>query len=195
MILAYHVIVSAYGFWLPNDPRGSWSDFVRSWELLRFGRATMKQEWRSTASDAHDRRLRLAAKAALRYPPAAFTGVQAKAVAAGFADAVGATGAVLYACSILPEHVHFVAARHEYHVEILAGLLKGGATKSLLAAGLHPLPCVGGKPRPSPWERGSWRVYLDCEDEVRRAVRYVEDNPVKEGKRPQRWSFVRPIRW
>jgi hypothetical protein len=28
MILGYHVIFGAYGFWLPNDPRGSWSDFV-----------------------------------------------------------------------------------------------------------------------------------------------------------------------
>ena len=40
MVYASHVIFCAYGFWLPNDPRGSWSDFVGSWELLRFGRAT-----------------------------------------------------------------------------------------------------------------------------------------------------------
>ena len=40
MIRASHVIFSAYGFWLPNDPRGSWSDFVGSWELQRFGPAT-----------------------------------------------------------------------------------------------------------------------------------------------------------
>src|SRR4051812_43899841 len=33
MIVGYHVIFSTYGFWLPNDPRGSWSDFVGSWEL------------------------------------------------------------------------------------------------------------------------------------------------------------------
>jgi hypothetical protein len=29
-VLAYHVVLGAYGFWLPNDPRGSWSDFVGS---------------------------------------------------------------------------------------------------------------------------------------------------------------------
>jgi len=39
MIRAYHAIFTAYGFWLPNDPRGSWSDFVGSWELFRFGPA------------------------------------------------------------------------------------------------------------------------------------------------------------
>ena len=26
MVHGYHVILAAYGFWLPNDPRGSWSD-------------------------------------------------------------------------------------------------------------------------------------------------------------------------
>ena len=31
MILGFHVVFGAYGFWLPNDPRGSWSDFVGSW--------------------------------------------------------------------------------------------------------------------------------------------------------------------
>ena len=34
MVRWYHLIISAYGFWLPNDPRGSWSDFVGAWELL-----------------------------------------------------------------------------------------------------------------------------------------------------------------
>lgn len=40
MIVGYHLIFSAYGFWLPNDPRGSWSNFVGSWDLFRYGRAT-----------------------------------------------------------------------------------------------------------------------------------------------------------
>jgi hypothetical protein len=40
MVLASHVIITAYGFWLPNEERGSWSDFVRSWELFKnFGPA------------------------------------------------------------------------------------------------------------------------------------------------------------
>src|SRR5689334_5419414 len=58
MVLAYHVIFGTYGFWLPNDPRGSWSDFVRSWELLRYGPATHVHTRRSTAYDPHDQALR-----------------------------------------------------------------------------------------------------------------------------------------
>jgi len=30
MVLAYRAILSMYGFWLPNDPRGSWSEFKES---------------------------------------------------------------------------------------------------------------------------------------------------------------------
>jgi hypothetical protein len=44
MIHGYQVIWGTYGFWLPNDPRDSWSDFVGSWELVRFGKATKSLE-------------------------------------------------------------------------------------------------------------------------------------------------------
>src|SRR5271168_1526378 len=80
MVFGYHVVFSAYGFWLPNDPRGSWSDFVGSWELFRQGPATKTTETRSLAHIEHDRAQRLAAKKTLKYPPVEFTGVQARAV-------------------------------------------------------------------------------------------------------------------
>ena len=51
MLLGFHVILSAYGFWLPNDPRGSWSDFVWAWDLFRYGPAT-KVETRSSVAHA-----------------------------------------------------------------------------------------------------------------------------------------------
>jgi hypothetical protein len=61
-MIASHVIFGVYGFWLPNDPRGSWSDFVGSWELFRYGRASKTTETRSLAGRPHDRSQRLAAK-------------------------------------------------------------------------------------------------------------------------------------
>ena len=54
MVLAYHVIFTAYGFWLPNDPRGSWSEWVGSWELLKFGRATKTDARPSVAACEHE---------------------------------------------------------------------------------------------------------------------------------------------
>ena len=194
MILAYHSIFSAYGFWLPNDPRGSWSDFVRSWELFRFGKATKVDLRRSVARAEHDVALRLRAKRSLRYPPVAFTGPQARAVGWGFARAVGEADYVVHACSILPEHVYLVIARHRRSIQRIVGHLKARATQRLTAEGLHPLTehARGDGTLPSPWARRGWNVYLDDPKHLRNAVRYVEANPIKEGSPRQRWSFVTP---
>ena len=76
MVIGSHVIFSTYGFWLPNDPRGSWSEFVGAWELFRAGGpATKTTERRSLARDPHDRARRLATKQALQRPPVTFTGL------------------------------------------------------------------------------------------------------------------------
>jgi len=36
-------------------------------------------------------------------------------------------------------------------------------------------------------------VFLDSEEAIEAAIRYVEENPVREGKRRQNWSFVTPF--
>ncbi len=191
MVIAYHAIFTAYGFWLPNDPRGSWSDYIRSWELLRFGRATKTDERHSLARTPHDNHLRQQAKQALKYEPVSFSGRQALSISAGFHNAMKRSGYVFYACSILPEHVHAVIARSRYNIEHVVGQLKGEATKQLNRDGLHPFGRLAA--RPSPWVRKGWNVYLDNDHAIRRAACYVEENPTKEGKPPQRWQFVTPF--
>lgn len=47
MVHGYYVILPVYGFWLRNDPRGSWSEFVHRWELASLGRTTWRLERRS----------------------------------------------------------------------------------------------------------------------------------------------------
>jgi len=186
MVLAYHVIFGTYGFWRPNDPRGSWSGFVGSWALFRFGAATKTDTRRSVAGAPHDQRLRARAKAGLRYPPVAFTGRQALAVGCGFDQARQEGGYAIYACSILPDHVHLVVARHRRPIERVVGHLKARATHRLSADNLRP---ADGRPV---WARRCWRVFLDRPEDVRRAIDYVRANAQREGKRPQRWSFVVP---
>jgi REP element-mobilizing transposase RayT len=191
MIVGYHLILGAYGFWLPNDPRGSWSDFVGSWELFRYGRTTRTTESQSTAHVPHDHALRLSAKQALKYPAVQFTGLQARAVGRGFANYFQRSGLAVWACAILPDHVHLVIGQPSISVEQLAVQLKGEATQQVIAEGIHPfahLTLASGGP-PKCFARGQWKVFLDPED-VPRAIEYVEENPVKEGKPRQRWSFV-----
>ena len=177
MIVGYHVIFSTYGFWLPNDPRGSWSDFVGSWDLFRYGPATKTTERRSLAYDEHDRAKRLDAKQSLMYLPVNFTGIQARAVARGFAKYVEQAGLTVWACAILPDHVHLVTGMPGMKVEQLVIQLKGEATQELERAGIHPMAPykVEGKRVPKCWARGQWKVFLDPED-VLRAIRYVQNN-------------------
>jgi REP element-mobilizing transposase RayT len=196
MVLGYHLILGTYGFWLPNDPRGSWSEMVRAWELLRFGPAIKTTERRSLARKPHDHARRLAAKEALRYPAVRFNGVQARAVGRGFGAFAVGSGLTIWACSILPDHIHLAVARHRYPVEQLCNLLRGAATRQLVREGVHPSAAFGLRNGrfPKAFARGEWKVFLNTAESIRRSIRYVENNPIKERKPPQRWSFVVPFR-
>ena len=195
MVLAYHIIFGAYGFWLPNDPRGSWSDFVWAWELARFGPARHTNARHSLAHIPHDHAARLAAKAALLRPAVVFNGLQGRAIARGFADAATRGRYRVLACSILPEHVHMVVGRHPQRtIEYIGCHLKGRASKFLADENLHPFQNEVGRrrKRPSPWGESFWQVFLDSRDGIHAACVYVENNPLKEGRRPQAWHFVTP---
>jgi REP element-mobilizing transposase RayT len=193
MVRGYHVIFSTYGFWLPNDPRGSRSATIRAPAIRRHGPATKAETRRSLAHEPHDPEVRQIAKRSLKYPPVVFDGRQARAVGRGFARAIEIGGYVIHACAILPEHVHLIIARHRLATERIIAHLKKEATMRLLTEGIHPLEAFreGDRPPPSPWsQKKGWVVYLNSAAEIRRRVGYVEENPPKEGKRRQEWWFV-----
>jgi len=192
MILGFHVIMTAYGFWLPNDPRGSWSTWIRQWELLRFGEATKIFTRQSVAHRPHDHALRLAAKKALMYEPVSFTGVQAVEIASGFKRACEEGAYRIWAASILPEHIHLVVARHQRSISQIAAHLKGKASEHLALKEMHPFQNsrTPAGDRVSAWTRRFWKVFLYSDHDIRNAIGYVRRNPAKEGKRLQHWSFV-----
>src|SRR5262245_46099989 len=104
MILAFHSIFSTYGFWLPNEPRGSWSTFVASYELYRFGPATKVDTRRSVAHRLYDRELKRQMRTALKFPPVRFSDEQIRIVAM----AIGQTPYRFHALAVLRDHVHAV---------------------------------------------------------------------------------------
>ena len=190
MIVAYHVIIGAYGFWLPNDPRGSWSDFVGSYELAIFGKAIKTSTRSSVASQPHDVELRQQIKNALLYRPVKFTGLQARAIGRGFAKYLRKSGFEIWACAILPDHIHLIIGRGRLSAEQIAVQLKGHATRQLEEERIHPLAACR-RPTgtvPKCFARGEWKVFLGPED-IERANRYVEENPLKAGLPTQRWNF------
>lgn len=194
MVRWYHLIMTAYGFWLPNDPRGSWSEFVASWVLYKFGAATKTSEKRSLAHDPHDRARRLAAKTALKYPPVRIDDRQRSLIADGFEQAVSEGDYVLHALCIGHDHSHAVLSRHERTIERIAGHLKSKATMALTRAEAHPLAEYR-KPDgtvPTPWSEGIWSVFINDEDQLKAAIEYVRRHPLKEGLAAQEYRFVIP---
>ena len=194
VIHGYHLIFGTYGFWLPNDPRGAWSDYVYAWELAKFGKATKSLE-RVDVAPAEYAVWRAEAQRALAYPPVSLDGKQAKAVGEAFSTFCAKNRLGIWACSILPEHVHLVLGRHRYKMEIVANLLKGAATKRLVENGLHPMAAyreTEGR-LPKMWAKNQWISYLDSEHSIEQAIAYVERNPTREGMRLQKWTCVMPF--
>jgi REP element-mobilizing transposase RayT len=124
------------------------------------------------------------AKQALRYAPVELTGMQARTAAEGFAWAAQESDYRVHACAVLPRHVHLVIGRRAGNIRRIVGHLKARATRLLRLRGQWPADA-----RPL-WGEHGWTVFLNDADAVERAIQYVQDNPIKEGKRFQRWSFV-----
>jgi len=185
MVLAHHCIFGMYGFWLPNDPRGSGSDYIASWELFRYGPATKTRTRQSVANRPHDRAARQEAKHALRYPPVELTGQQALIAAQGFAWAAEEGDYSIHACAVLPDHVHVVIGRHSREIRMIVGHFKARATRLLRLRGPWHAD-----DRPV-WGEHGWNVFLNEADSVDHAIQYVADIPPKEGKPVQSWSFIR----
>jgi REP element-mobilizing transposase RayT len=119
-------------------------------------------------------------QAVLARPPVSFTGEQAREIVRGFSQ----TPYTLHACAVLPEHVHLVVAYNPRHIRRVVAHLKSEATRLLRECGWF---ATG-----TPWAVKGWNVYLNSNEDVLRAIRYVEQNPLREGKRLQRWSCVVP---
>ena len=132
----------------------------------------------------------------MKYPPVTLTGHQALCAARGFQQQAQKSGYQIWACAILPEHTHLAIARYRYKVEQLVNLLKGAATTELINQGRHPLSeyAKPGERPPAMWARGQWKVYLDSDEQIENAIHYVNENPLKEGKPAQSWSWVTPYR-
>lgn len=190
-----HLCWGTYGFWLPNDPRGSGSREVWADHLKPFGEATFVEDrTRSRARRPHDRGLRRAAKRALTRPAVFLDGRQARCAAVAFGELLAELSIPVWACTVLPDHVHLVVGPSEIHADILSQRLKGRATKALVVAKLHPFLTEMGADGQVPkcWQELQWPVCKFDPVSVRQAITYVEDNPLKEGKKRQVWSFVVP---
>lgn len=193
--IGWHFILCFYGFWLPNDPRGSGSDFVRSQTLYRAGgRATrhLADGERSVAHRPVDPEWKRRTLHALREMPVRLTGEQARSVARGLAKAAQEAGYEIWRCAILRQHVHLLTAPHPRPYGQVAGHLKARVTQQMRADGVHPFLDDGGRITNPLWGRKCRCRFIMNQWWLAGALRYVGENPSKEGLPMQRWWFERP---
>lgn len=184
LIIAHHLMWTLYGWWIPNDPRGSTSRTVRSdlvaeLGVLHYGRRAIQPAGREIR-EFYDE-----AAAALQHPLLSLAPSEFPAVAEAFGEATAECNYTCYACAIMPDHVHLVIRKHRDPVELMIERLQSSTRLRLCACGLRP-------PDHPVWTRGGWKVFLDHPDEVRRMLRYVDENPTKLRLPRQHWPLVTP---
>ena len=183
-VIAYHLIWTAYGWWLPNDIRGSMSRFVASDVLaelgdLHYGRKRVQptsREIRTFLRDAGER---------LTFGPLAFCSDAVSVIADAFARVIDTERYTCWACAIMPDHVHVLIRKHKHLAEEMISNLQRESHLALRDAGIrdmeHPV-----------WGGHGWKVFLDTPADVQRTIPYIEENPRKLKRPAQRWPFVKP---
>ncbi len=183
LVIAHHLIWTAYGWWLPNDPRGSMSHVIRSDVIgalgeLHHGRKKVQptsREIREFYREADKR---------LRHELMTMNETQRDEVAAALGDVVAEQRYTVYACAVMSDHVHMVIRKHKHPAEDMIAHFQE-ASRSRLRAERH-------RPMDHPvWGGCGYKVFLDHPEDVHRTIKYVEDNPIKGRLPKQQWAFVK----
>jgi REP element-mobilizing transposase RayT len=183
LVIAYHLVWTAYGWWLPNDPRGSGSHSVRNdviGELgeLHYGRQRVQPAGR-LVGQFYER-----AAEVLKHPLLTFEPEARAEIAGAFERVIEHERYTCYGCAIMPDHVHILIRKHKHLAEDMIDRLQEKSRAWLTATGQrsenHPT-----------WGGPGWKVFLDHPDDIRRTIKYIEQNPIKIGLREQRWPFAK----
>jgi REP element-mobilizing transposase RayT len=185
LVIAYHLIWTAYGWWLPNDPRGGGSkaiatDVIAELGELHHGRKRVQPLGRAVR-EFYEKAARV-----LKHPLLTFDPAARDVVASAFGEVIRRERYTCYACAVMPDHVHLLIRKHKHKAEEMADRLKAHSRSRLCSTGHRP------DDHPV-WTGGCvWHVFLDHPEEVRRTIRYIDNNPLPLGLPPQHWPFTTP---
>jgi len=184
MILGYHLIWTAYGWWLPNDPRGSSSHEIRVERVAELGELHYGR--RAVQPAAADLRLFYTeARTVLKHELLTFSSEAVTVLAEAFATVIAERKYTCYACAIMPDHVHALIRRHREKAEEMIAALQAKSKECVIAKGLrnddHPV-----------WGGPGWKVFLETREDIERIVKYIQQNPNKARLPRQEWGFVTP---
>ena len=162
IVIAYHLIWTAYGWWLPNDIRGSTSRFVESELIFELGDL---HYGRKQVQPARSELLAFFGRAAgrLKHDMLEFGAAEVAAIANALRAAIDLHRYTCYACAIMPDHVHVLIRKHKHLAEDMIANFQEATRVELRRLGLrdpdHPV-----------WGGPGWKVFLDHPDDVRRTI-------------------------
>src|SRR5438874_2717788 len=116
VVAGFHLIWTAYGWWLPNDPRGSSSQEIRVERVAELGEShhgrRLVQPPGRAIKEFYEQ-----ARHVLKYPLLTLDGADIDLVAASFGQVITERHYTCYACAIMPDHVHLLIRKHRDHAE------------------------------------------------------------------------------
>jgi REP element-mobilizing transposase RayT len=181
----YHLIWTVYGYWLPNDPRGSTSLEIRVETVKRLGDIHYGRKL-VQPSPGELRQFFKQARDVLAHEVLTFDDDDIALVGNVLGQQIGERGYTCYACAVMPDHVHVLIWRHRDKAEKMIEYFQE-ATRAALVEALRR------GPRHPVWADGrGWKGFLNTRGDFERDIGYIEDNPRKIGRPAQRWPFVVP---
>jgi REP element-mobilizing transposase RayT len=183
LIIAYHLVWTGYGHWLPNDPRGSGSKSVLNEKIAALGEPHYGRKRVQPAGQVV-REFYRQATPILSYPQLKFDETDIRQIGVAFAEIVSERKYTCYACAIMPDHVHILIRKHRDLGEDMIEHLQDRSRDRFCEAGVcdpsHPV-----------WTDGGWKRYLLTPDALRGVIQYIERNPLEIGWARQQWDFVK----
>ncbi len=184
MVIAHHLILTGYGHWLPNDPRGSMSSKVHTPELaeladIHFGRKS-QQPSRDQLREFYKQ-----ARGVLAHDVLWFNNAERQAIGQAIGDVVRRERLTCYACAVLSNHVHLLIRKHRLKGQDVHRMMRDAGRDKLhaltLAPAEHPV-----------FSADALDVFKSSPGEVHTCVRYINGNFAKHRQTHIRHGFVVP---
>jgi REP element-mobilizing transposase RayT len=182
MVIAHHLMWTAYGYWMPNDPRGSMSHEVAAGTIAELGpRHYGRKPEQPSSFELIQFRKR--AKSVLKHELLSFDAEDVQVLSCRFADVIRKRNYTCYACAIMPDHVHLLIRKHRDKGEAMIEQFQQVSRELLIAQSRRPSdhPVWGGP---------GWNVFQRTPQQIRTTIEYIRNNPVKIGRPVQTWPFL-----
>jgi len=184
VIIAHHLILTGYGHWLPNDPRGSMSTRVHRPEVEELGEHHVGRR-KEQPSREELRAFHRRATEALAHPVLWWNDAERQALTEAFGEAIAGEKLTCYACAVLSNHAHLLIRKHRLNADQLVGVFKDAGRRVIgerrLAPEEHPI-----------FSADSCHVFKSDVRSVRVCIDYIQSNHAKHRLQPVPCSFVIP---